>query len=272
VQEEAEKMDSMLASLALSLPGQEQSHQVLYLGTWLLYHVLRLCVSYLLSGFELELYSYHEWAMVFWYLYEHLYPWLINCLHRADTVLSEHLDNQEKEKASKQGGKQNKKKVKANIKKGSKLRPYITEIACYQAHANMCAGFYKLMVAAKQEGKIMTPSPQFDNEMVRYEHRFGAFACLFTPPLLPYSQYKEVLEHTEKASIKTMYTAASRDFGQARQILETVLNSVTNEEILNLITINKTNFVVASVLARDSNREIDFDFSLHQNFPTVKLV
>jgi len=267
VQEEADKMDSMLGSLA---GGQEHS---LFLGTWLLYHVLRLAVSYLLSGFELDLYSYHEWAMVFWYLYEHLYPWLINCLHRADTVLSEHLDNQEKEKlAMKQGGKQNKKKAKANTKKGSKLRPYITEIACYQAHANMCAGFYKLMVAAKQEGKIMTPSPQFDNEMVRYEHRFGAFACLFTPPLLPYSQYKEVLAHTEKASIKTMYTAASRDFGQARQILETVLCSVTNEEILNLITINKTNFVVASVLARDSNRDIDFDFSLHQNFPTVKLV
>ena len=33
---------------------------------------------------------------------------------------------------------------------------------------------------------------------------------------------QEVLEHTEKASIKTLYTAASRDFGQARQILETV--------------------------------------------------
>ena len=31
-----------------------------------------------------------------------------------------------------------------------------------------------------------------------------------------------MLEHTEKASIKTLYTAASSHFGQARQILETV--------------------------------------------------
>ena len=45
-----------------------------------------------------------------------------------------------------------------------------------------------------------------------------------------------------------------------------------DDEILNLITINKTNFVVASVLARDSKRDIDFDFSLHRNFPTAKLV
>ena len=45
-----------------------------------------------------------------------------------------------------------------------------------------------------------------------------------------------------------------------------------DEEVANLITINKTNFVVASVLARDLKRDIDFDFSLHQNFPTAKLV
>ena len=54
----------------------------------------------------------------------------------------------------------------------------------------MCAGYYKLMVAAKQEKKILLPNPQFDNEVVRYEHRFGAFANLLTPPLMPYSQYK----------------------------------------------------------------------------------
>ena len=54
----------------------------------------------------------------------------------------------------------------------------------------MCAGYYKLMVAVKKENKIMTPNPQFDNEQVRYEHRFAAFASLLTPPLMPYSQYK----------------------------------------------------------------------------------
>jgi len=273
VQEEADKIDNMLNTLSLSAEGATGKPHSLYFGTWLLYHVLRLMVRYTLSGFELELYSVHEWSMVWWYLYELLYPWLINCLHRADTLMAEHLENQEREKQlGKQSSKQNKKKVKANTKKTTRLRPYLTEIACYQAHANMCAGYYKLMVAARQEGKIMMPSSQFDNERVRYEHRFGAFANLLTPPLMPYTQYKEVLEHTEKASVKTLYTAASRDFGQSRQILESVQTSVSDEEIINLITINKTNFVVTSVLARDSNREIDFDFTLHQNFPTIKLV
>ena len=98
-----------------------------------------------------------------------------------------------------------------------------------------------------------------------------------------------MLEHTQRAAVATLYTTASKDFGQARQILETMqvaavliyfqvlINvnfqaTVPDDEVASLITINKTNFVVASVLARDSKRNIDFDFSLHQNFPTAKLV
>ena len=98
-----------------------------------------------------------------------------------------------------------------------------------------------------------------------------------------------MLEHTQRAPVATLYTTASKDFGQARQILETMQvavevkiyfqlkklqfqATVPDDEVASLITINKTNFVVASVLARDSKRNIDFDFSLHQNFPTAKLV
>jgi len=262
-QEEADRLDTMLNSLAAST-GRPH---VLYLGTWLLYHVLKLMVMYILSGWELDLYSSHEWAMMWWYLYELLYPWLINCLHRADTILSEHLENSDKDKKNNK----NKKKPKTSNKKGVKSRPYLTEIAYYQAHANMCAGYYKLAVALKKEKKILSPNPQFDNEQVRYEHRLGAFACLLTPPLMPYNQYKEVLDHTEKVSTSTLFTAASRDFGQARQILESI-QAPSTEDLSNLVTINKTNFVAASILARDVSRDIDFDFSLNQNFPVLKLV
>lgn len=263
LQEEADRLDNMLNSLGAAVGRQHN----LYIGTWLLYHVLKLMIRYILSGFELELYSVHEWSMMWWYLFELLYPWLINCLHRADTLLSEHLETVDREKKLAK----NKKKSKPGSKKAAKSRPYLTEIAAFQAHANMCAGYYKLMVAARQENKILSPSPQFDNEQVRYEHRFGTFATLLTPPLMPYTQYKEVLEHTEKAPANSLYTAASRDFGQARQILESVQPSTPEEDFSNLITINKTNFVAASVLARDKSRPIDFDFSLHLNFPTVKL-
>ena len=111
-----------------SLAAATGRPHVLYLGTWLLYHVLKLMVMYILSGWELDLYSSHEWAMMWWYLYELLYPWLINCLHRADTILSEHLENSDKDKKNNK----NKKKPKTSNKKGVKSRPYLTEIAYYQ--------------------------------------------------------------------------------------------------------------------------------------------
>lgn len=61
---------------------------------------------YLLSGFELELYSVHEYPYIFWYLYELLFPWLTTCLHRADTYLIEHeqllLDSQQKTSGEKE--------------------------------------------------------------------------------------------------------------------------------------------------------------------------
>ena len=55
----------------------------------------------------------------------------------------------------------------------------------------MCGGLFKLLVAGRVEGKVaVPPDPTFDKEQVRYEHRFGAFVSLITPPLAPYSQYK----------------------------------------------------------------------------------
>ena len=43
------------------------------------------------------------------------------------------------------------------------------------------------MVGLKEERKIVIPDPCFDNEAVRFDHRFGPFANLLTPPLMPYA-------------------------------------------------------------------------------------
>ncbi|XP_023336172.1 N-alpha-acetyltransferase, 35 NatC auxiliary subunit homolog [Eurytemora carolleeae] len=132
---------------------------------------------------------------------------------------------------------------------------------------------FKLLVAAKKEGKILSPSPDFDNEAVRYDHRFAAFGGLLTPPLAPYSQYKDVLGLTEEINAKDLYLIASRDFAQARQVLESVQQACDGDtDTKNLITVCKTNLIVSSVLAKDSqNRTLTFDFSLHPSFPIIKL-
>lgn len=48
------------------------------------------------------------------------------------------------------------------------------------------------MVAMDLEGKIRHPRTEFDDERVRYEHRFAPLGHVSTPPLVPYSQFKEM--------------------------------------------------------------------------------
>jgi hypothetical protein len=46
-------------------------------------------IQYLNSGFDLDLYSDHEFVYIYWYLYEFLYAWLISTLTRASNLLIE---------------------------------------------------------------------------------------------------------------------------------------------------------------------------------------
>merc|ERR1712141_455757 len=247
-QEEADKLDTMLNAILSSAPGSSTpgtgpngsglsgignspnskdsftpNNNMLYLSTWLLYHVLRVMIRYILSGFELELFSVHEYPYMYWYLYELLYPWLTTCLHRADSCLLEYenmIEAQQKADKLDKHGKQNKKKAKAN-KKNKSIRPHAKEITVYQGYAAMCAGYFKLLVSLKKDRKILIPVESFDNECVRYEHRFAPFNNLLTPPSMPYSQFMEVYTHTEKSDSTNLYLMAARDFGRARQFFET---------------------------------------------------
>ena len=51
---------------------------------------------------------------------------------------------------------------------------------------------FQAMVAMDLEGKIRRPRTEFDDEGVRYEHRFAPLGHVYTPPLVPYMQFKEM--------------------------------------------------------------------------------
>lgn len=123
---------------SLSLKSDTPRPHLACFGTWILYHTLRVMVMYLLSGFELELYSVHEYHYIFWYLYEFLYGWLISAITRADTFIMEQEMQNEAQK-----GRSSKKSAKSKKKK-STPRPYYLEILMYQALQNICGGFYKV--------------------------------------------------------------------------------------------------------------------------------
>ncbi|XP_041041665.1 N-alpha-acetyltransferase 35, NatC auxiliary subunit isoform X2 [Carcharodon carcharias] len=266
LQDEAEKVDAALHSMLLKQEPQRQ--HLACLGTWILYHNLRIMIQYLLSGFELELYSMHEYYYVYWYLSEFLYAWLISTLSRADSsqMAEERIvEEQQKGRSSKK------------TKKKKKVRPLSKEITLSQAYHNMCAGMYKTMIAFDMDGKVRKPKFELDSEQVRYEHRFAPFNSVLTPPPVHYLQFKEMSDlnkYTPPPQSSDLYLAASKHFQQAKMILENIPNP--DNEVNRILKVAKPNIVVMKLLAGGHKKESkvppEFDFSVHKYFPVVKLI
>jgi len=94
-------------------------------------------IHYVLTGFELELYSVHEFGYIYWYLYEFLYGWLLSSLSRAETYMAE----SEATTADKSNKKGSKNKNKANTKR---TKSYTKEICVTQAEQHLAGGYFKV--------------------------------------------------------------------------------------------------------------------------------
>lgn len=265
LQDEAERVDVFLHNLLLKSDLQ-RAHLACF-GTWVLYHTLRIMIMFLLSGFELELYSAHEYPYIFWYLYEFLYGWLISSLTRADSFLAE----QELAIAGVEGGK-NRSQRRIKLKK-KRSRPYAREITLIQALQSMCGGYYKAVLGFKLDGKLRLPHPEFDCERVRYEHRFAPFNGLMTPPVVQHSEYRDMSAVLLQSGSTSLYLAGCKNFHQARAFLDSI--SSPDAEIQDLLRVAKTNFVVLKLLAtghkKDSTTPPEFDFSSHHHFPIIRI-
>uniref|UniRef100_A0A1B6C3I9 Protein MAK10 homolog n=1 Tax=Clastoptera arizonana TaxID=38151 RepID=A0A1B6C3I9_9HEMI len=259
LQDEAERVDAFLDTLS-TRADPPRTHFACF-GNWILYHSLRVMIMFLLSGFELELYSTHEYHYIFWYLYEFLYGWLVSSLTRADTkMVDQDLAGTSRSQ-------------RRNKPKKKKVRPYAREIILNQALQNMCGGYYKAMVGFRLDGKLRQPCRQFDFENVRYEHRFAPFNGLITPPPVSYSEFHELTSGAHNNTPEGVYFAGCKHFQQARSLLDSITNP--DNEVIELSRIAKTNFVVLKVLAtghkKNSTEPPDFDFSSHHHFPIIKL-
>lgn len=82
---------------------------------------------------------------------------------------------------------------------------------------------FQAIIAFSLEGKIKSPDYPFDNEQVRYEHRFQPFSCIVTPPLAQYQQYKDMTNlyrYDHLPTSEDLYAAASKCFEQAKTIFD----------------------------------------------------
>ncbi|XP_026732109.1 N-alpha-acetyltransferase 35, NatC auxiliary subunit isoform X2 [Trichoplusia ni] len=249
LQEEAESVDAVVSGAAGAGPRA-------CFGTWVLYHVLRVMIAYLLAGLELELYSLHEYHYIFWYLYEFLFGWLVSALGRAEGLAGEAGRDPRRARRHKK-----------------RARPAAREALLCNVMQNMCGGYYKALVAFKLQGKIPQPESEFDNEAVRYKHRFAPLSVL-TPPQVHYHEFCEMTQPLQYENPVILYLGGCKHFQQARTLLETI--TTPDQEVTDLLKVVKTNFVVLKLLAgghkRDSTVPPEFDFSVHRNFPIIKLV
>ncbi|XP_053405929.1 N-alpha-acetyltransferase 35, NatC auxiliary subunit-like isoform X2 [Mercenaria mercenaria] len=266
LQDEADKVDGYLHQVQMKTDPNRQYGSSF--GTWVLYYTLQVMVNYTLSGFELELYAPYEYHYVYWYLYELLYSWLFSTIQRADSFVTDHEAYIDMVSSKGRGGKKNKKKRRS---KGIQKEANIC-----QAQQNMFGGYYKAVMGLQLANKLKHPNFEYDKEEVRYSHRFAPFACVSTPPMVPYSQFKEMtslIRYSPMPTAADLFTTSCKFFHQAKTLYETIPSP--SEEIQKVIRIAKTNFVMMKLLSgghkQDSQVQAEFDFSLHRLFPIIKV-
>lgn len=211
----AERVDAFLHSRT----SDSNKEPLSYFSTWVLYHSLRAMSMYLLSGFELELYSIHEYIYIYWYLSQFLYNWIVSTLNRAE-CLTEHAKNAIKQQ----------KKTKPNKKKTTS--PNYRELILNQSLSNMFNGYFKALAGFTKEDRIPQPLPVFDKEKIRFDHRFAPFAGLLNLPQITYTEFNNMRTFFMMKHHSTeLYLEAGKHFHSARIMLESITNpdfEVTN--------------------------------------------
>lgn len=268
LQDEADEVDAYLHNVLLK--SEQPRPHLAYLGTWVLHHTLRLMLHYLLTGFSLQLYAPHEYHYIYWYLYEFVFVWLVSALTRADALLPEQ-DNLEQAQRNKSRAARHK-----NRKPKKPLRPYGKEITFYQAQQHLCGGYYKAMVGLREAGKVRLPQQEFDDEKVRYHHRFLPFNVVVTPPPVNYNTFvtmTDLSNFPQPVTPSTLYHDARNHFFKAKTLIESITNP--NSEMQALLKIVKTNFVVMKLLEgghkKDDPNPPQFDYNYHSCFPIIRV-
>lgn len=231
IQVEAARLDSNLSMLAneKALEGNEAAATTLkystQFATWVLYNCLRAMMLYIMSGFELELYSVHEFLYIYWYPYELLIGFIVSALTRTEKNLLAQEEYEKEQQSKLQASQSTKNRNKPKPKKNKKQqKSYRQEIFYYHGLMNMCGGFYKAMCALTKDGRIRQPMPKFDNEEIRFNRRFAPFANLTSPPPVSYEEFKNIREHMMSPPSSEIYGLAAKHFDLARNALESVLN------------------------------------------------
>lgn len=225
--------------------------------SWTRLHLARLCIKYVIAGLELELFSYHEYPYVFWYLYDILYANEKEQLEAAKQFIFESqilVDDQNQSKKNKNKKQRKRTQFSTNYHDNC--------LKNNEAYRLLTGGLFLLTYGLKRQGKIKSPSMDFTTEEIRFDHRFGTLTGSSV-----YEVYEQTLCRLEK--LEFIYREALDCFTEAKDIFETLGNHN------DCLKVCKTNMIVAKIVASNldsvTDREVEFCFETHPSFPTVKV-
>lgn len=243
-----------------------------YFNCWTTYYLIKSMIQYLLFGFELELYSEHEYYFIYWYLHENLLNFMVTLLARTRNLLAI-TDNLDFSSSNKQKGK-NGSKPKQNHKqnKHDQNTFHFNEILKYNGLQFLSCALFKICNILMKYEIIKQPKLIADNHQILYFKRLSPFISIQTPPYMNHSKFKDACrrEETQIENVEAYIKQSCDHLEEAKKLFEHI--SKPDKEVEIYLKVVKMNIVVLKLIL-SGHKKIDdliLDFTINKLYPVVK--
>ncbi|KAK7281722.1 hypothetical protein RIF29_09959 [Crotalaria pallida] len=216
---------------------------------------------FLILGFELELYTIHDYCMVYWYIYVVLIK-LCEKKHLRMAMSSGAISAKKKPK-----------KKKDSLKDAGIDYQIPAAVLFLQSQMYLAEGLSMMFAALRNERRIVPPQSPFNTEHEIFIQQFELLQKACLPDRISYMSFKESTVH---ASFSTL--AMYDYFKEAQRIAKEVKSSFANDpdkmaELRRIEQVAEHNSIALNVICRvgalDPSLNISFTFCHHPFFATA---
>ncbi|KAA8522977.1 hypothetical protein F0562_009400 [Nyssa sinensis] len=214
---------------------------------------------FLVLGFELELYSPHEYCMVYWYIY-------VILIKLAEKT---HLKMLKSNDTVKRKGKKKRDSPK-DVARDYQIPPKVLFLQC---HIYLAEGLTMMLAALKNEHKVFQSLGPFNTEHERFFQHFELLQKACIPDNISYVSFEESTMHARLSTL-VMYNC----FKDAQRIAKDLRSSFSNDpdrmaELRRIEQVAEHNGVALNLICRlgtlDPSLKVYFEFSHHPCFATA---
>ncbi|ELP91869.1 hypothetical protein EIN_397790 [Entamoeba invadens IP1] len=234
-----------------------------YINSYLVQIKFFLMTKFLMSGVRLELYSEHEYHVIYWYM-----SVLFAMMGEHYSEFRVQLDMDRRLYAFNN----NKKK---NVKKQNLINTTDQNIlALYRA---VSSGVSRFLLALVKIGLIKSPTLLLGTERMRYDLRFAGFNKVKTPAFIPFDKFEEQIENVQP---KVLVVEAFNEFKKCKDLVDVIKNEDTkkvysNEKVISsLYQVAMSNMLCAMRVIKTEkfdNCSVTLSFEQNKYFPVISM-